>query len=381
MSYRIEEVRGRSALEAFIRFPERLYQGSPYYVPALRRGERNALTRSASLAYCTRTMWLVYDGAGAVCGRICAIVNPRYNARYGTRRARFGWFDCIDDPAVAALLLGTAEDWAQRQGMNEIHGPLYYNTLGKQGLLVEGFALEPVFNTLYNFPYYKDFLEANGYVKDFDWLEHRFDVPKALPDKIEHVAQRLLERYELREADIGRLKKDPDFIRRFFRLYNESFDGSVPHFIPYTEAEMEEEARSILPYVDGRYSCILLDRTGDIAAFAIGFPNLSPAFRACRGRLFPFGWMRLVNAMRSRPDSLDFLLVGAAPKWQNSGISALFHRFFFQRAREVGARRIRTNPQLESNPAEHVWRSYGSTPQIRRRCYVKSLGKSAENSE
>lgn len=381
MSYRIEVVRGRSALEAFVRFPEQLYRDSPYYVPALRGGERNALTRSASLRYCTHAMWLVRDGAGTVCGRICAMVNPRYNARYGTRRARFGWFDCIDDPAVADLLLETAEDWAKLQGMDEIHGPLYYNTLGKQGLLVEGFSLEPVFNTLYNYPYYRNFLEARGYVKDFDWLEHRFDVPDALPEKVGHVAQRLLEHYRLREADIDSLKKDPGFIRRFFRLYNDSFDGNVAHFIPFTDAEIEEEARSILPYVNGRYSSVLLEENGDIAAFAFGFPNLSPAFRACRGRLFPFGWLQLMKALRGRPDTLDFLLVGAAPKWQNSGISALFHHFLFQRAREAGVRHVRTNPQIETNPAEHVWRSYGSAPQIRRRCYIKSLGKSAENSE
>ena len=381
MSYRIEEVRSRSAREAFIRFPEWLYRNSPHYVPALRSGERKALSHSASLSYCAQAMWLVRDGAGRVCGRICAMVNPRYNERYGTRRARFGWFDCIEDPAVAALLLGTAEDWAHRQGMDEIHGPLYYNTLGKQGLLIDSFACEPIFNTLYNFPYYKDFLEANGYVKDFDWLEHRFEVPEAMPDKIGRVAQRLLERYQLREADIDRLKQDPAFIRRFFALYNDSFDGSVAHFVPYTEAEIQEEAQAILPYVNGRYCCLLLDGNDDIAAFAIGLPNLSPALRACRGRLLPFGWIRLMRALRGRSDSLDFILVGAAPKWQNSGISALFHYVFFQRARQMGARWIRTHPQLESNPAGHVWRSYGDTQSLRRRCYIKSLKKSAANSE
>ena len=93
----------------FIKFPDRLYKDCPQYVPALHSDQVHSLTKVSTLSYCRRKMWLALDGGGKVVGRICAMINPRYNALYGKKRARFGWFDLIDDREVARLLLGTAE--------------------------------------------------------------------------------------------------------------------------------------------------------------------------------------------------------------------------------------------------------------------------------
>ena len=134
MSYQVVEVLSRKDLKRFIKFPDELYRGCAQYVPALHSDQVKSLTRVSTLSYCKRKMWMVVDGAKVV-GRICGMINPRYNERYGTKRARFGWFDTIDDFEVARLLISTAEAWAKSEGMDEIHGPLYYNTLGKQGML------------------------------------------------------------------------------------------------------------------------------------------------------------------------------------------------------------------------------------------------------
>ena len=136
--FKVREVSSRRDLHRFIAFPDRLYRDCPQYVPALHSNEVRNLTRLSTLSYCERKMWLLEDD-GKVVGRICGMINPRYNERYGTERARFGWFDVIDDREAADMLLDTAEAWAREKGMTEIHGPLFYNTLGKQGLLVEGF--------------------------------------------------------------------------------------------------------------------------------------------------------------------------------------------------------------------------------------------------
>lgn len=154
--YSIREVAGRRDLGRFIRFPETLYAGCSQYVPPLHKGQEHELMHSASLQYCTRKMWLAEDASGKVVGRICAMINPRYNEKYGKKRVRFGWFDLINDAEVAELLIGTAEKWAKEQGMDEIHGPLYYNTLGRQGMLVEGFEKIAPFSCLYICGYYAE---------------------------------------------------------------------------------------------------------------------------------------------------------------------------------------------------------------------------------
>ena len=157
--YTIREISSKRDIRKFIKFPDRLYRDCPQYVPALHGDQMKSLTSCATLAYCKRKLWMVYDEKGEIVGRISGMINPRYNEFYSKKRARFGWFDTIDDIEVAKLLLSTAEAWAREEGMTEIHGPLYYNTMGKQGMLVEGFENIPVFNCLYNFSYYKDFVE------------------------------------------------------------------------------------------------------------------------------------------------------------------------------------------------------------------------------
>ena len=94
--YQIREVLTRKELMQFVRFPDELYKDCPQYVPALHADQVKSLTRVAPLDYCSHKMWMVLDG-NRVVGRICAMINPRYNELYGRRRARFGWFDCIRD--------------------------------------------------------------------------------------------------------------------------------------------------------------------------------------------------------------------------------------------------------------------------------------------
>ena len=156
-AYRIKEVLNKKDLMRFIKFPDELYKGCEQYVPALHKGQAKTLMHSAALAHCERKMWIVEDG-NKVAGRICGIINRRYNEKYGTRRTRFGWFDTINDVEVARLLIETAAAWAKERGMDEIHGPLQYNTFGRQGMLVDGFDKVAPFSCLYNYPYYADLM-------------------------------------------------------------------------------------------------------------------------------------------------------------------------------------------------------------------------------
>ena len=368
----IKEVSSRRDLNRFISFPDRLYRDCPQYVPPLHGDQRKSLTSVSTLSYCTRKMWLA-ERDGEVVGRICAMVNPRYNELYGLKRARFGWFDTINDPSVAALLLGTAEKWAMEQGMDEIHGPLYYNTLGKQGMLVEGFDNLPVFNTYYNFPYYNDLVTALGYEKECDWLEYRMQADQDIPERMTRMAGALMERYNLHEGNLDVLKKDPGQVKGFFRAYNESFMGNVQNFVPFTEGEIEEEAKSFLPYLSNKTSVIILDENEELAAFGITIPDISKALQKARGHLFPTGWFHLLRAMRNY-ETMDLMINGAVPKWQNTGISAILHAKMSERYKAIGAKWGLANPQIETNSAVNVWAKYGdNTLYMRRRCYLKKL--------
>ena len=355
----------------FIKFPDRLYKDCPQYVPALHSDQVRSLTKVSTLSYCTRKMWLVKDGKKTV-GRICGMINPRYNELYSKKRARFGWFDTIDDFKVAELLLGTAEQWARDNGMTEIHGPLYYNTLGKQGMLVEGFENIPPFNCQYNFPYYNDFVTRLGYGKECDWVQYKIAADQPLEEKIVRIAGILKQRYNLHEGSLEKLKKDKAMVRHFFDVYNESFSKTVYNFIPFTPEEIEEEAAETLKFVTDKTSSIILDENDELVSFGISFPTISPALQKAKGKLFPFGWWHLLKAMRDYY-TVDLMINGAVPKWQNSGVSAVYHCSISEKCAKAGTKWSITNPQIESNAAVNVWNKYEHELFMRRRCYLKQL--------
>lgn len=355
----------------FIKFPDELYKGCAQYVPALHSDQVRSLTKISTLSYCKRRMWMVTDGSRVV-GRICGMINPRYNERYHTKRARFGWFDTIEDFEVAELLIRTAESWAKSEGMTEIHGPLYYNTLGKQGMLVEGYENTPPFNCLYNYPYYNDFITRLGFEKECDWLQYKMVANHGVPDKARRVAKLVMEKYNLHIGSLDKLKKDPERVRQFFHVYSDSFSESVYNFIPFTEEEIDEEARSVMPYISDKSSCVLFDENENVVAFGISFPSISEALKKARGRLFPFGWFHLLRAMHDY-EVTDLMINGAVPEWQNKGISAVYYKEMGDRALKIGNRWAISNPQIESNSAVNIWNCYEHEPFMRRRCYLKKI--------
>lgn len=370
-NYIIVEVESKKDLMKFIKFPDELYKDCPQYVPALHSDQVKSLTSVSTLKYCTHKMWMVMDGKKVV-GRICGIVNPRYNERYNTKRARFGWFDTINDIEVARMLISTAEKWAKEQGMNEIHGPLYYNTLGKQGMLVEGYENIPPFNCYYNFPYYNDLVEALGFQKECDWVQYKVRADVGIPEKAERVAKLVQQRYNLKIGSIDKLKKDPALVHNFFKVYSDSFASQVYNFIPFTEEEIEEEAKSTIPFVNDKVSCILLDENDNLVAFGISFPSISKALQKAKGKLFPFGWIHLLKAMNNF-ETTDLMINGAVPEWQNKGVSAVYYKEISIRTKKAGNKWGITNPQIETNSAANIWSAYESEPYMRRRCYLKQI--------
>ncbi|MCQ2130194.1 MAG: hypothetical protein MJY94_02245 [Bacteroidales bacterium] len=369
--YKIIEVQNRKDLMRFIKFPDKLYKDCAQYVPTLHSDQVNSLTKVSTLSYCARKMWIVLDG-NEVVGRICGMINPRYNERYDKKCARFGWFDTINDLEVAKLLIGTAEAWAKEQGMTQIHGPLYYNTLGKQGMLVEGFENIPPFNCIYNFPYYNDLVQALGFEKECDWVQYKVVADAGVPEKAHRVASMLMQRYNLHEGNLDILKKDKAMVKSFFQVYSDSFANAVYNFIPFTDEEMEEEAESYMKFISEKNSSIILDENENIAGFSVAFPSISKALQKAKGSLFPFGWYHLLKALR-KYDTCDLMLNGAAPEWQNKGVSAVYHLAMSRKSKAVGCHWGITNPQIETNSAVNIWSSYDHEPFMRRRCYIKDI--------
>ena len=140
MNVEIKEVGSKSELMKFIRFPYSLYINNPYWVPTLDMDEKASLNRDKNPAFefCEAKYWLAFR-EGEIVGRVAGIINRRANEIWNESRVRFSWFDFINDADVATALLSTVENWGHEHGCTEIHGPLGFSDMDREGMLVYGF--------------------------------------------------------------------------------------------------------------------------------------------------------------------------------------------------------------------------------------------------
>ena len=371
MEFKIKEVTTPSQIKKFIKFPHRLYKGNNQYVPVLNGDEFEILTKSPALEYCKIKMWVVTDNKNKIVGRVAGIWNPHSNEYHSEKRVRFGWFDFIDNRDIAAALLEQVARWGRELGMEQMHGPLGYNTLNRQGMMIEGFENTPPINCIYNYPYYSRIMDELGYEKQVDWVQIKLRADEGVPDKIKRINSVLLEKHNLRIMDIKEFKGSSKLIKSFQKSYNEGFKD-IDNFVPLTDSEVEKVAKDYFSKLRKELTCIILDGEDNIAAFGICVPNLSTSFKRAGGRLFPFGFLHILREFRNYT-TIDLLLLGAASEWQNKGISSIYHTHIASNLERGTIRYAITNPQAENNSAYKVWERYGYEPYMKRRCYIKNL--------
>jgi len=66
------------------------------------------------------------------------------NQHYKDEKGFFGFFECVEDPEVAALLFQAAGDWLRERGRTSILGPMSFSVYDELGLLIESLRSDPV---------------------------------------------------------------------------------------------------------------------------------------------------------------------------------------------------------------------------------------------
>lgn len=372
MKITIKEVQTKKDLKKFIRFPHTLYKNDPMYIPALDMDEIATLSKTnPAFAHCDARYFLAYKG-GEIVGRVAAIINHHANRDWNQQNIRFGWFDVIDDINVTKALLGAVGQWGRENGLNRISGPWGFTDMDKEGLLTEGFDQLQSITTIYNYPYYKDHLEALGYSKDVEWIQMRLDLPKERNPKFTQFKNILLEKYGLSIYKPKSTKELKIKAKQLFGVLNEAY--SVLHeFTRLNEKQIDNYIAQYIPLINKDLICMIEDASERIVGFAITMPSLSKAFQKAKGRLFPFGWYHILKALKSN-DTVECYLIGVIPEYQNKGLNAIIFDHLHSNYIDMGFTTLVANPQLETNTA--AIRLFGSYPTeifARRRCYFNHL--------
>lgn len=373
----VEEVTTKEQLHRFVNYPNVLYRDVEQFVPAFYGDDLVDWERgkNPAHAYCESRCFLALRD-GDIVGRIGAILSHRANKTWGTKRMRFSQVDFIDDAEVSAALFRAVEQWAKEKGCDQVHGPLGFCDMDREGMLVEGFDRNSMFITYYNHPYYNEHLAALGYEKDTDWVENLIEMPaldSQAGQRISKLAQRVLKSGAYHKAPITRKGQiTARHIEQVFHLVNKAY-APLYGVVELSEDQIKKYAKKFLPLVSPDLLCLLMDERDELVAFGVGAPSMARALKRSRGRLFPFGWIGVLKALKKN-DTLDLLLIAVDPTLQGKGLNAVIMDHLLRGAAKLGIRKVETGPTLETNiKVQSQWKFFEHEQHKRRRCYIKNL--------
>ena len=378
----IRKVESRSDLRTFIEFHYDLYEGNEYDAPNLYTDEVNTLRKdkNAAFDFCEAEYFIAYKD-GKVAGRVAAIINNRANEKWQRKAVRFGWIDFVDDIEVSKALFKAVEDYGRSMGMTEMIGPLGFTDMDPEGMLTNGFDQLGTQATIYNYPYYPEHMERlGGWEKDNDYVEYKLYVPDQIPEKYAKVAQMIQKRYNLH---IKKLKKDEIFGengygQKIFEVINATF-GHLYGYSTLSQRQIDQYVKMYLPMIDLSLVSLIEDwNTPDHKLIGVGItlPSLTRALQKCRkGRLFPFGWIHILRALkRHKTNIVDLLLVGILPEYRPKGANALLFYDLIPRYQKYGFEWGETHVEMETNEkVQGQWQYLERECHKRRRCYKKNI--------
>ncbi len=346
----IEAVGDRRALKQFIDFPHDLFAGDPNYVPELFMAQEALLNREKSpfFLHSSAEYFLARSPEGKILGRIAAILNNNYNEFTGEKAGFFGFFDVIDDYSVVKSLLDTASDWLRQQGLDRVIGPANFSTNETCGVLIENFEEPPFVLTTYNHPYYAEFLERYGFVKNVDLLSYEL-FPEKLTPKMAELAVRLEDRLRqngitIRTIDMKHFDAE---VEKFLPIYNASWDKNMG-FVPMTEAEVRQMGKDMKMALDPDFA-FFAEKDGKTIGIALSIPNLNEIFiKIPRGRLFPTGVFKFLFGRKSIK-TVRVIALGVLPEYRKTGLDVCFYVRNYQTALRKGIKRAEASWILENN--------------------------------
>ncbi|MBQ3389413.1 MAG: GNAT family N-acetyltransferase [Thermoguttaceae bacterium] len=345
---KVAEARSFRQRRAFLNFPFKLYKDDPYWVPNIRMDEKGLVGFSKNPFYERNSCqaFLAYRGKEVV-GRIVAILNVGHLERYHDGVGFFGFFESIDDQAVADALFDAAAAWLKERGCTTVRGPMNPSMNHTVGLLIEGFDSSPFFMMTYNPPYYARLIENYGFAKVQDLFSFWGEIdmlPKVRErylDVCNHIAERT--GAKVRSVDIRHFGRD---VEAFLGIYNRSLTNTWG-FVPFSDSELKDMAFGLkFLIVPDLVFAVELD--GKIVGAAFCLPDYNPRIRAIKGKLFPFGFLKLLRR-KQEIKRIRVLSTNVLPEYQMLGLGLVLVNALVPRVMDWGIQEAEFSWVLESN--------------------------------
>ncbi len=311
--------------KAFVDLPFRLYANDPNWVPPLKSEALGLITpeKNGWFSHAKAQLFLAERDGRAV-GRISAHIDtlaltmPSAQG-FGPGVGQWGLFDA-EDAATAALLIETAEDWLRGQGMTRALGPISMSIWEEPGLLIEGYDHPPTIMMGHANPVYRGWIEGAGYAPVKQLMTYEVDVTRSFPP----IVQRIIKsgennpRIVIREVDKTKFEEEAAII---LGILNDAWSDNWG-FVPLTEPEIKDVGVKLKPIVFNDLIRIA-EVDGKPAAFMITLPDLNEPIKPLNGKLFPFGWAKLLLWLRKpKVRTVRVPLMGVVKELQSSRMAS-----------------------------------------------------------
>ncbi len=377
MAIDVQPVRTTADRNAFIELPWRLYKNDPLWVPPLRFDLKHKLDpkKNPFFLHADAEMFLARRGKDVV-GRITAQIDREHLRLHKDDAGFFGFFECEDDPEIAAALLGVAEKWLKARQMKKVRGPFSWNINDEIGLLIEGFDTPPMPFMTHSPPYYMALLDKTGFRKAKDVFAWRYTTG-AYSERVRKAHDDFVKLPNVRIREL-----DPRHFERDVRIVNEIFNDAWRDnwgFVPWTEAEVKKVAKDLKLILDTRIA-LIAEIDGKPAAVSVAFPNLHEAIQDLDGRIFPFGLVKLIYRIKFKGvKSARLAMLGIRKEFRNvreyAALSLALYAEMTTRGQKAGYEWGELSWTLEENgPVNTGIKLMGGKVYKKYRVYEKEIG-------
>ena len=369
----IKEALTKKEMKDYVMFSFELYKNNPYWIPPIIAEELETFdkTKNPALQTAEAHFYLAYKD-NKIVGKIAAIINWEEVNLLGKRKARFGWFDAIDDIEVTKALLNKVEELGRKHNMDHMEGPMGFSNLDKVGILSEGFDQMGNMITWYSLPYYITHFEQLGFTKEKEYIESDFSFNNINPEPFQKASALIKKRYELRSLNFTKTKDIMPYVDKMFDLFNETY-ARLQSFVPINDIQKEYFKKKYISFINPEFIKFIMDKNDNMIAFAIVMPGFSQALKKANGKLFPFGFYHLLQA-RKHSKEVVFYLIGVTPEYQSKGVTAIIFNEYYELFTKKGIKNCIRTPELEDNHAIHnIWKHFNPEIFRRRRTYLKKI--------
>lgn len=344
----IKPVESRREQKQFVQLAWDLYRGDENWIPPLRQNLKELVGFRPHPFHDVadvRTWIALRDGQ--VCGRIAGIINHVHNEKYHEKRGFFGFFESVDDPQVAHGLFDAVRQWFAEQGIHQIRGPVNPSLNYEVGLLIAGFDSPPTFMMTYNPPYYARLIESYGFGKAQDLAAFWGHVKmlSTLDQKLEFVVREATRRFDIRLRTLNR-KRFKEDIETFLHIYNASLEGTWG-FTPLSDREMQHMSGALRHLIVPELTTAA-EVDGRVVAAVFGLLDYNPRIKLIDGRLFPFGFIRLLTR-RKQIKRIRLISTNVLPEYQRWGLGVVILSRLVPIALEWGIQEAEFSWVLETN--------------------------------